>query len=388
MNARMRSICWTTGPSTQLVENEEASMSPTQARRRKPYFLIFLLAVVGPGSSAFGHEDEKNPVLVKGKAPETAEIGPWEGDLIFDFEFPQSKRQEFKSGCVEEHIAIGFVTAAGHRVWCVPKEHWPKAHRLAQRLQIPTITPLEGIPVGDSICLVSAPAFQSGHWDAAFDAALDTLRHTDSESDEPEDLSRELTPQERSIPDARHTLQECHLRSVNEAKGLRLPTIREWIQIKQSSSRMDQIAYLGDRISLSKGVVNENGLIVPRCIPDVSRRRELGEADPNKNDWDDQPIEPFLELLKLNILKSEVAQLYPYFAINWTFLPDGDVVAAEELRLHASSRYCLCVVINHAFQRRNAIREYDLTDDDWQDVEMIAALVQRKCIDLPRDDID
>jgi hypothetical protein len=41
----------------------------------------------------------------------------------------------------------------------------------------------------------------------------------------------------------------------------------------------------------------------------------------------------------------------------------------------------LCVVINQVFKRRNAIREYDLTDDDWQDVKKIANLVQRKCID-------
>ena len=387
MNARMRSICWTKRLSTLLVENGGILLSTTRSRRRSTYFLILLMVVVGPASCAFGHDDEKNAVSQNGKSPETTEIGSWDGHLILDFDFPQSKRQEFLSGCVDEHIAIGFLTVAGYRVWDVPKDDWPQAHRLAQRLQIPTITPLEGIPVGQSICLVSTAAFQAGHWDAAFDAALDTLRHIDSESDEPEDLTREMTPQERSIPDARHTLQECHLRSINEAKGLRLPTIREWIQIKQSSSRMDQIAYLGDRISLSKGVVNENGLIVPECILDVTRRRELRKPDPNKNDSDDQPIQPFLELLKLNILKSEVAQLYQYFAVNWTFLPDSDVVA-EELRLHASCRYCLCVIINQAFERQNAIREYDLTDDDWRDIEKIATLVQRKCIDPLVDEVN
>jgi hypothetical protein len=138
-------------------------------------------------------------------------------------------------------------------------------------LQIPTIAPLEGIPVGQSICFVSIAAFQAGHWDAAFDAALDALRHIDSKSDEPEDLIRELTPQERSLPDLRHTFQECHLRTVNEAKGLRLPTIQEWMQLQQSLSRTDQILYLGDRISLSKGVVNENELVVPGSIQRVAR---------------------------------------------------------------------------------------------------------------------
>lgn len=345
---------------------------------RNTYLLSILLALLSVEFDA--HGDDAISTVDNSTHKADARIGSWEGHLIWDFELPQSKRAELISGFKEGRIGIGYSTVAGHRVWISPKDQWPKAHRLAQRLQIPTITPLEGIPIGQSICLVSTPAFQAGHWDAAFDAALDTLRHIDSKSDEPEDRTRELTLQERSIPDARHTLQECHLRSVNEAKGLRLPTIREWIQIKQSSSRMDQIAYLGDRISLSKGVVNENGLIVPGCILDVTRRRELRKPDPNKNDSDDQPIQPFLELLKLNILKSEVAQLYQYFAVNWTFLPDSDV-AAEELRLHASSRYCLCVVINQAFESRNAIREYDLTDDDWRDIEKIAILVQRKCID-------
>jgi hypothetical protein len=233
--------------------------------------LIHSVATVDLITCAFGHDDEKKPVRLNANAPETTEVGPWEGDLILDFELPQSKRQEFETGCVEGHIPIGYTTAAGRRLWYVPKDDWPQAHRLAQRLQIPTIAPLEGIPVGQSICFVSIAAFQAGHWDAAFDAALDALRHIDSKSDEPEDLIRELTPQERSLPDLRHTFQECHLRTVNEAKGLRLPTIQEWMQLQQSLSRTDQILYLGDRISLSKGVVNENELVVPGSIQRVAR---------------------------------------------------------------------------------------------------------------------
>lgn len=342
--------------------------------------LIHSVATVDLITRAFGHDDEKNAVLLNANAPETTEVGPWEGDLILDFELPQSKRQEFETGCVEGHIALGFKTVVGRRVWYVPKDDWPQAHRLAQRLQISTITPQEGIPVGQSICFVSIPAFQAGHWDAAFDAALDALRHIDSKSDEPEDLIRELTPQERSLPDLRHTFQECHLRTVNEAKGLRLPTIQEWMQLQQSLSRTDQIVYLGDRISLSKGVVNENDVVVPGSIQRVARRRKLVPPMPEMSRGDDSTIDPFEELLKLNVLPAEVTHLYRYFAVNWTFLSEGDATAAN-LPLHAGSRYCLCVVINQIFKRRNAIREYDLTDDDWQDVEKIAELVQRKCID-------
>ncbi len=182
MKAWIQSYWWTTQRSNQIVESDAASLSAGRSTRRRTYALIYLVVMAGLGFRAFGHDDKKKPVRLNANAPETTEVGPWEGDLMWDFEFPQSKRQEFVSGCVEGHIPIGYTTAAGRHVWYVPKDDWPQAHRLAQRLQIQTIAPLEGIPVGQSICFVSIPAFQAGHWDAAFDAALDALRHIDSKS--------------------------------------------------------------------------------------------------------------------------------------------------------------------------------------------------------------
>lgn len=346
---------------------------------RRFFVFVSLAITIALGIGIDGKRSEQNQ-LFAAKSQEVSKTVPWEGFLFFEFDFPQSKRQEYESRCAEEHIAIGYTVVVGHRVWYVPKSHWPQAHRLAERMQISTIPPIAGIPVGQSICLVSQPAFEDGKWDAAFDAALEALRHGDSADDQSDEIIHDLTPEEQSIPDALHTLKECHLRSLNEAKGLELPKYDEWVRLKQTLSRLEQIAYLGDRISLSTGAVNENGVVVPRCILEMERRRKSLLPEPEIGHEGTTSVEPFEELLKLKIQAAEVPHLYKYFATNWTILPDGDA-RNNDSPLHAGSRYCLCVVINQAFQRRNGIREYDLTDEEWKDVDRISSLVQQKLID-------
>ncbi len=341
--------------------------------------VVSLVIAIALGIGINGRSSGQNQQLAA-KSQEEADIVPWEGFLFFDFDFPQNKHQEFLARCAEEHIAIGHTVVVGRRVWYVPKRHWPQAHRLAESMQISTIPPMAGIPVGQSICLVSKSAFEDGKWDAAFDAAMEALRHEDSSNDQSDAIVRDLTPEEQSVPDALHTLKECHLRSVNYAKGLKLPKHEEWARLKQSLTRLEQIAYLGDRISLSRGAVNENGLVVPRCILATAKARTSLPPVQKREHEATSSVEPFEELLKLNIQAAEVSNLYKYFAVNWTFLPDRDGTH-NDIPLHAASRYCLCVLINQAFRRRNGIREYDLTDEEWKDVNRISSLVQHKLID-------
>lgn len=352
--------------------------------RRQAKLFIALLGLVGQNFCILADEKQE-PVPSASKPQQNAVRLPWQGDIILEFDFRPGKREEFVAECKKDQISFGYYTAAGQHVWNVSEDHWPKACRLAQRLQIPTITPREGIPVGDSICVVSASAFRAGQWNSAFNSALDTLIDNNVSYREPDDSVRELTIRERSIPDVKHTLLECHHRSVNAAKGLKLPTIQEWAQIQISTSRMHQIAYLGERISLCKGVLNDNGLIVPECILDVARQKKLVGPSTEIVGEIDRQIDPFQELLMLQISDIEVSQLFPYFTVNWTFLPKNNETIAGH-PLHSASRYCLCVVINDVFKRLNMIREYDLTDTEWQDVKAIAALVQTRCTD-PKENV-
>ena len=297
---------------------------------------------------------------------------------------------------------------AGPFVWIdsgmmIHEDKWPAARRIALGLGVGVVPPETAFGIGIPFPEIVRNDFLIGDWKGVFDKAVKALR-TPNSHDEYEDileamrlervsteLSRDghadkgelLFPSAeewsriqkcRSIVEEQAQLarciQESHLRLIDDARGISLPSGEEWLRLQQQLSRSEQIKYLSERIQLARGTLNLNDVIVPTSIQEIAdayrwRRTANVPTVPPQD-----AIDPFEALWRLRLTESEINLLYPYFRHGWTLRPE-DKVSKSRVRVFPTTRYCLCVLINDALAESGWIREYQLTDEEWGDVERI-----------------
>lgn len=289
-------------------------------------------------------------------------------DLFFDRDLSKEQRAGFIERCNIDGVAVGFHTEVGLTVWHAFGQDWGRAHRIARQLKIDTLTPPAGMPVLASICPEARSPFLEGDWNSAFRAAV-------------QKLTEDVTALE--IVAIRHTLDECHRRSIRPISEFRLPSAEEWKLQKHSMSRKEQIVFLGERICLDEGVLNRNGVLIPTGILALENHvKTQGQVKDMSAEGEMKNISPFEELLLLNITSDEIELLFPFLSFNWTLRPACGTQDAQSLKLNSGSRYSLCMIINRSVGVKNAIREYDLELDKWEDVaeirRVLAERMQRK----------
>jgi len=225
-----------------------------------------------------------------------------------------------------------------------------------------TVVPLEGaIALGQGIPEALRADVLAGNWSNALQKAV-TLFPDASTLHGRQSLAR--------------VVLEAHSRAILEARQLSLPSFSEWQRLRESMARVDQIHFLCTRIPLVTGPLNENDLVVPRFIQELAMARRFGRVLELQLPPMDAAIDPFAELARLKLTYEETSELYPYMATDWTLLP-ASKNDESRVRLHPTSRYSLCVLLNNCLNGLAHIREYELSEDDWRDSTNVATLIAR-----------
>lgn len=219
----------------------------------------------------------------------------------------------------------------------------------------PTLTEEANLSNGDSYLAV-CDAFYKQNWQAAYSLSANAV------------LS--LKEDETAAP-YWQVMDECRRRIYLDEKKIQLPLISQWRIDKRRLSHEEQISYLIRRIHLAKAAYFEPGPLIPDVIWD-----EIGDSrqeQPTQRK-ESEPIDPFDELLQIKIENRDLPLLIPGLRYDWSFMLPENVAVHPRIR-RPGSRYCICVIINRVLGRPNAIREYQLLDEDWGDHQKVMSLI-------------
>lgn len=226
----------------------------------------------------------------------------------------------------------------------------------------------------NSICLLWLSTMSLISWEPVGSRADLRLIHGQFDSGSFEEayaLASEAVWNAHPTEDMDHLLRimdQCRKQAWYVAHGIKLPSRREWADEKGRLSRSESIKYLCHRICLARGPGSNPGTVVPLSI--LGALSNKPQVDSPKAALD-EIIDPFSELLAMNLTKADLEVVYPFFATDWIFRPTG---SHPTLCTNCSpaGRHCLCVLVNRACGKQNLIREYDLTDIEWCTPQKIA----------------
>lgn len=175
-------------------------------------------------------------------------------------------------------------------------------------------------------------------------------------------------------------MDQCRKNEWYRSRGVTLPSRKEWSEMKSRLSRRECVVFLCNRAFLAVGPPNDPGAVVPPSIHQALLDEAVEDVQPESLN---EEIDPFAELLALNLGVSELDIIYPFFSEDWIFRP-SPVEEDVSSNCMPAGRYCLCVIVNRACGKPNLIWEYDLSDQEWSDPKKVAELVKSRRLSADR----
>ncbi len=157
-------------------------------------------------------------------------------------------------------------------------------------------------------------------------------------------------------------------RQLSTRKSARLPSVKEWTDLKNILPRESQIRRLIALMPLSTAVIKEGRIIpVATLVPSNEQRLAVTE---------EKEIDPLVELVAMKLTPAECELLAPGMTYDWLLVPKNAEVAPFGVSvIRPCTRDFLCQLICNACGRAELIHLNSLSRDEWRDEAKVRSLL-------------